>query len=98
MKENAIRKVFWYLSFIQLIYIIFIILLSYIDLENKIIINIIRIIGEFITLPIIFTLVICIVYFGLKVIKTKQNHQYILLFSINAFSAALLIYFIIIQA
>jgi hypothetical protein len=97
MKDQKLSKWFWYISMFQLLYIALLILLSYMALQNETLIFISRFVGELITIPVVLGVLFCLVYFGLKLLKEQQRSQYALIFSVNLFTAALMVYFTFLQ-
>ena len=85
------------MSVFQLLYIALLILLSYMALRNETLIFISGFVGELITIPVVLGMVFCLVYFGLKLLNEQQRRQYALIFSVNLFTAALIVGFTVLQ-
>lgn len=89
---------FWYLTFFQLFYISVLILLSYSNLKNELLLSISRVITELLTIPVVAGVFFCIIYFGLKLFKSKSDKEVGIIFFINLFIAGLMIFFTILQS
>lgn len=97
MKDQSTNKWFLYMSVFQLLYIALLILLSYMVIQNETLIFILTFVGELITIPVVLGVLFCLVYFGLKLLNEQQRRQYALIFSVNLFTAALMVCFTFLQ-
>lgn len=97
MKDKMVSKGFWYLTFFQFFYIAILIWLSYVALENKTVLSVIRFIQELITIPVILSVFFCVIYFGWKLFRMKYSKQILLIFAINLLTVGVMIIFTFIQ-